>query len=247
MVMPLWDESPLKLAKLPVVTWGLIIANVAVFVFTTIAPDELQPAILNFAVTPANITGTPINPTPVPPYLTLVTYQFLHANIWHLLGNMIFLWVFGDDIEEAMGSLRFIGFYFACGVAAALIFVASTPHSQMPLVGASGAIAGVLAAYLMVRPCQKVLVFLPWFLLWFIVRPVVRLDAYWVLGAWLLVQVWSISLQTQDDVAYMAHIGGVVAGASLFPLLRHRTVRLFECLRPVVHEAAPSEPGKPSS
>jgi membrane associated rhomboid family serine protease len=155
MVMPLWDESPLKLPKLPVVTWGLIAANVLVFVFTVAAPDEMQPAILNFAVTPANITGTPINPTPIPPFLTLVSYMFLHANIWHLLGNMIFFWVFGDDIEEAMGSLRFVGFYLASGVAAALIFVACSPHSQQPLVGASGAIAGVLAAYLMFRPARK--------------------------------------------------------------------------------------------
>ncbi|HEY1473035.1 MAG TPA: rhomboid family intramembrane serine protease [Pseudolabrys sp.] len=231
MVMPLWDESPLKLPKLPVVTWGLIAANMLAFVFTAAAPDEMQPAILNFAVTPANITGTPINPTPVPPFLTLVSYMFLHANIWHLAGNMIFFWVFGDDIEEAMGSLRFVGFYLASGVAAALIFVVSSPHSQMPLVGASGAIAGVLAAYLMFRPCQKVLVFVPWFLLWIVVRPLVRLDAFWVLGGWAIIQLWHISVQSQDEVAYMAHIGGFAAGAILFPVLRYRTVRLFQCVR----------------
>ena len=169
--------------------------------------------------------------------------MFLHANIWHLLGNMIFLWVFGDDIEEAMGPLRFIAFYFASGVAAALIFVASAPHSQQPLVGASGAIAGVLAAYLMFRPCQKVLVFLPWFLLWFIVRPVVRLDAFWVLGGWALLQLWSISVQTQDDVVYMAHVRGLLAGAGLFPLLRYRTVRLFECIREAKAPAPSSQIG----
>ena len=243
MVMPLWDDSPLKLPKLSVVTWGLIAANVLAFIFTVAAPADMQPAILNFALTPAKITGTPINPTPVPPDLTLVSYMFLHANIWHLLGNMIFLWVFGDDIEEAMGPLRFIAFYFASGVAAALIFVASAPHSQQPLVGASGAIAGVLAAYLMFRPCQKVLVFLPWFLLWFIVRPVVRLDAFWVLGGWVLLQLWSISVQTQDDVAYMSHVGGLLAGAGLFPLLRYRTVRLFECIREVKAPSPSSQIG----
>ena len=127
------------------------------------------------------------------------------------------------------------------GVVAALVFVASAPHSQLPLVGASGAIAGVLAAYLMFRPCQKVLVFLPWFFLWFFVRPVVRLDAFWVLGGWVLVQLWAISVQSQDGVAYMAHIGGVVAGAGLFPLLRYRTVRLFECMRPEQPTAPPSQ------
>jgi rhomboid family protein len=231
MVMPLWDDSPLKFPRLPLVTWGLIAINVAVYLATLMAPGGVLPAMVNFAVTPANITGTPIIVTPVPPYLTLITYQFLHANFWHLFGNMIFLWVFGDDIEEAMGSLRFIGFYLLSGVVAALIFVASTPHSLLPLVGASGSIAGVLAAYLMFRPCQKVLVFLPWFLLWFIVRPVVRLDAFWVLGGWVLLQLWAISVQSHDGVAYMAHVGGVVAGALLFPFLRYRSVRLFECVR----------------
>jgi membrane associated rhomboid family serine protease len=239
--MPLWDDSPLKLPKLPLVTWGLIAANTLIFVFQALTPAQSQQTLLAaFALTPANLTGTPIDLTAFPPYLTLVSYQFLHANIWHLLGNMVFLWVFGDDVEEAMGSLRFFGFYLACGVAAGLVFTAATPHSQMPLIGASGAIAGVLAAYLMFRPCQKVSVFLPWFILWIFVRPVVRLDAYWVLGGWVLAQLWSISVQTQDGVAYMAHVGGVAAGVVLFPPLRYRTVRLFECVRSDEPKPAPS-------
>jgi len=161
MVMPLWDDSPLKLPKLPLVTWGLIVANIVVFVVEAAAPASWQAAFDAFAMTPANITGAPINLTPVPPYLTLVSYMFLHANFWHLAGNMIFLWVFGDDVEEAMGPLRFIAFYIGRGIVAALAFTATAPHSQLPLVGASGAIAGVLAAYLMFRPCQKVSVFVP--------------------------------------------------------------------------------------
>ncbi len=205
--------------------------NVLVFIFTAIAPPEMQPTILNFAMIPANVTGVPINPTPVSPYLTLASYTFLHADFFHLFGNMIFLWVFGADVEEAMGLLRLMAFYLGSGGVAALLFVASTPHSMVPLVGASGAIAGVLAPYLMFRPCQKVAVFLPWFLLWFIVRPVVKLDAFWVLGGWILVQFWQISVQTPDDVAYLAHVGGFAAGAVMFPLLRYRVVRLFECIR----------------
>jgi membrane associated rhomboid family serine protease len=238
MVMPLWDASPLKFPRLPLVTWGLIAANVLVFIYTATAADDMTPAIMNFALTPANITGAPINATPIPPYLTLITHTFLHANFWHVFGNMIFLWVFGDDVEEAMGPLRFLVFYFGCGIAAGLAFVASAPHSQLPLVGASGAIAGVLSAYLMFRPCAKVAVFVPYILLWVFIRPVIRLDAFWVLGAWILMQFWAISVQTQDDVAYMAHVGGLVAGAVLFPLLRHRAVRLFECFQP--DEAAPT-------
>jgi membrane associated rhomboid family serine protease len=228
--MPLWDESPLKLPKLPVVTWGLIAANVLVFVFQALTPEPSEQAlVMALGAVPGNVTGVPVNPTWFPPYLTLVTYQFLHADILHLVGNMIFLWVFGDDVEEAMGSLRFVGFYLVCGAAAALAFIASAPHSQMPLIGASGAIAGVLAAYLMFRPCQKVSVFVPYILLWFVIRPVLRIDAFWVLGGWILLQFWAISVQTQDDVAYMAHVGGLIAGAALFPLLRYRAVRLFEC------------------
>jgi rhomboid family protein len=240
--MPLWDDSPLKLPKLPVVTWGLIAANVLVFVFQSFASVPSQNALVaTFGLTPANLTGTPINPAAFPPFLTLITYQFLHADFWHIFGNMIFLWVFGDDVEEAMGSLRFIAFYLGSGIAAGLAFTVSAPASQLPLIGASGAIAGVLAAYLMFRPCQKVSVFIPYILLWIFVRPVVRLDAFWVLGAWVLMQVWSISVQTQDGVAYMAHIGGVAAGAVLFPLLRYRTVRLFECIRSDGQKPAPSQ------
>lgn len=230
MVMPLWDDNPLKLPKWPVVTWGLVIANVAVFIFQVPTP---QPEYLSFVygVTPANITGAPITKMAVAPYVTLITYQFLHANILHLLGNMLFLAIFGDDVEEAMGSLRFIVFYLASGIAAGLAFTASAPHSMLPLIGASGAITGVLAAYLMFRPCQKVMVFIPYFIVWFVLRPITRLDAFWVLGAWAAVQLWHISVQSQDEVAYMAHVGGFAAGAVLFPLLRYHTVRLFECIR----------------
>ena len=95
----------------------------------------------------------------------------------------------------------------------------------------------------MFRPCQKVAVFVPYILLWFVIRPVVRLDAFWVLGAWILMQFWSISVQTHDDVAYMAHVGGLVSGAALFPLLRYRAVRLFECFRPAEEQPASNQIG----
>ena len=231
MVMPLWDDNPLTLPKLPVATWGLILANVAVFIVESTASPQLQSTLLTYALIPAALTGTAGVPPGVSPYVTLVTYQFLHADFCHILGNMLFLWIFGDDVEEAMGPLRFILFYLASGIAAGLAFVASAPHSAIPLIGASGAIAGILAAYLMLKPCHKVLIFIPWFILWIIFRPVVRIAAYWVLGAWILTQFWSISVQANDEVAYMAHVGGLVAGAALFPLLRYRTVKLFECIR----------------
>jgi membrane associated rhomboid family serine protease len=229
--MPLWDDNPLTLPKLPVATWALIIANVLVFIGETAGSPSFQSMLSSYALVPSSLMGAAGISPAHSPYVTLVTYQFLHADILHILGNMLFLWIFGDDVEEAMGPLRFIVFYLLCGVAAGLAFAASAPNAATPLIGASGAIAGVLSAYLMLKPCHKVLVFIPWFILWIIFRPVVRLAAYWVLGAWILTQFWSISVQTSDQVAYMAHVGGLVAGAALFPLLRYRTVKLFECIR----------------
>jgi membrane associated rhomboid family serine protease len=232
MVMPLWDDNPFSLPRFPFVTWGLVIANVTVFVLQAAAPSAAQLALNALVLVPGAVSHGMAAPNWHSPYVTLVTYMFLHANFMHLLGNMIFLAIFGDDVEEAMGPLRFFVFYFLCGILAGLAFVVSTPESNVPLVGASGAIAGILAAYLMFRPCQKVAVFIPWFVLWLFVRPVVKIDAVWVLGFWVLTQFWAISVQSQDGVAYMAHIGGLAAGAVLFPLMRYRTVQLFQCVRP---------------
>jgi membrane associated rhomboid family serine protease len=144
---------------------------------------------------------------------------------------MLFLWIIGDDAEEAMGPLRYLFFYLGCGVMAALAFTFTALQSEASPIGASGAIAGVLGGYLMFCPCQKVAVFLPLFILWFFVHPVVRLDAYWVIAASITMQLWAISVQSHDGVAYMAHVGGFAAGLALFPLLRQRHVRLFKRLR----------------
>jgi membrane associated rhomboid family serine protease len=228
MVIPLWDDGPSTLSKRPVVTWGLILANVAVFVLELVTPDGMLDG---YALVPAALTGAVVTGG-VSPCATPVTYMFLHGGFLHIGGNMLFLWIFGDEVEEAMGRVRFLIFYLACGVIAGLVFTISAPLAATPLVGASGAIAGVLAAYLMFRPCEKVAVFLPWFILWLFVRPVVKIDAVWVLGLWILMQLWAISVQSQDGIAYMAHIGGLIGGAVLFPLLRDRSVRLFQCLRP---------------
>jgi membrane associated rhomboid family serine protease len=130
--------------------------------------------------------------------------------------------VFGDDIEEALGPMRFIIFYLVCGIAAALAYSALDIHSTTPLVGASGAISGILAAYLLLRPCAKVSVF--------VLRVVVRVRAYWVIGGWALLQLYLLANRTNDDVAYIAHVGGLVAGAALFLVLRPAGVQLLECI-----------------
>jgi membrane associated rhomboid family serine protease len=157
------------------------------------------------------------------PVATLFTYMFLHADWGHLLGNMIFLWVFGDNVEAALGRLRFLIFYLGCGALAALAYIASDIYSDIQLIGASGAIAGVVIAYVMLRPCAKVTVLVT-------IIPL-RLSAYWVIGAFVLMQVISLESASRSEVAYWCHVGGMVAGALLLLVLRPAGVRLFDCER----------------
>jgi len=223
MVMPLWDDNPFTKPVKPWATWCIIVLNIIVFIVQVGYGDTAEEAILKaYALTPVALTHPNSLLSMLPTDLTLVTYMFLHADIFHLFGNMIFLFVFGDDIEEAMGSLRFIVFYLACGIAGALIFAASGPQSSLPLIGASGAVSGVIAAYLMLRPCAKIKVLLSFF--------VIKLDAFWVIGSWAVLQLVQIASQPDDDVAYWCHIGGLAAGVVLFPLMRRPGIELFECI-----------------
>ena len=222
MVMPLWDENPFTKPTKPWVTWGIIALNIVVFI-VQVGYGDAEEAIINaYALTPVALTQPVSFLAMLPADLTLVTYMFLHADIFHLFGNMIFLFVFGDDVEEAMGSLRFIVFYLACGIAGALFFTASGPQSTISLIGASGAVSGVIIAYLMLRPCAKIKVLLFYF--------VFSIDAFWVIGSWAVLQVVHLASQADDDVASWCHIGGLMAGAVLLPLMRRPGVELFECV-----------------
>ncbi|MBN9022227.1 MAG: rhomboid family intramembrane serine protease, partial [Rhizobiales bacterium] len=158
----------------------------------------------------------------VPDWATLFTYAFLHADFWHLLGNMVFLWVFADNIEDAFGHLRFLLFYLLCAAGAGYVFLLSDPDAQTPLVGASGAVAGVVAAYLMLHPRQRV-----WILV--LMRIPVPLPAFLVLGFWVLFQFYSIIVaQPDEQIAWWAHVGGLATGALLVLVLRRRGVPLFD-------------------
>jgi len=137
---------------------------------------------------------------------------------------MIFLWVFGDDIERALGGARYLLFYLAAGIVGGLVFVAVDPHSGIELIGASGSIAGVVIAYLMLRPCAKITVLLG-------IIPL-RISAYWVVGLFVITQLWNLGASSKSEVAYWCHFGGMLAGAVLFPLLKPRSVKLFECMQP---------------
>ena len=224
MVMPLWDHNPFKWPKPPYVMWALIIINFAVFFIEAgFWPDEMEQLDQLAGLVPAALTGH--GPAgPLPPLLTIFTSMFVHGNFMHVFGNMIFLFVFGDDIEEVLGHWRFLGFYLACGIGAALTFVASDPSSTTGLIGASGAIAGVIAAYLLFRPCAKVTCLLGLIPL--------RLRAYWIIGGWAIWQFVDVASRTDDGVAYWAHVGGLITGAVLFVVMRPAGVRLFECTQP---------------
>jgi rhomboid family protein len=223
MVMPLYDDNPFKLPHRPVVTWGLIAINFIVFMieYGSEAGPELM--VYHYGLTPAAFVGDGVIPGALPGPVTLFSYMFLHADLGHIFGNMLFLWVFGDDVEEALGRLRFIAFYLLSGVIGGLAFVYSDPHSQTPLIGASGAIAGVVIGYVMLRPCAKITVLVT-------IIPL-RLSAYWVVGAFVVMQLVSLGSSSKSDVAYWAHLGGMVAGGLLFAVMRPAGVKLFECIR----------------
>lgn len=217
---PLWDHNPLKWPTPPYVMWGLVMINFAVF-FYQVGTGQLDQADRVAGLVPVALWGGGI-PGALPAPLTLITSMFLHGNFMHVFGNMLFLFVFGDDIEEVLGHWRFLGFYLACGVCGGLAFVLSDPSSTTILIGASGAVAGVIAAYLLFRPCAKVTCLLG-------VIPL-RIRAYWVIGSWALWQAIEASIREQDGVAYWAHVGGLITGAVLFVVMRPAGVKLFDCV-----------------
>lgn len=226
MFIPLHDHNPIKHLHRQYVTWGLIVANVAVFVLVQGAgqAETSQGVALAFGMIPALVTDVAeLAPglAVLPDEMTLVTYAFLHGNWIHLLGNMLFLWVFGDNVEDAMGHFRFLVFYLLCAAAAAMAHVVMTPTSEAPLIGASGAVAGVVAAYLMLHPRVKI-----WVLA--LGRIPLRLPAFWLLGAWGALQFFNALVNVDDQVAWWAHVGGLCAGALLIIVMRRVNVPLFD-------------------
>jgi membrane associated rhomboid family serine protease len=204
--------------------WLLIVVNFGVFFWTAgLAPDDAEAIARTAGLVPAALFGGG-SAGAIPAPLTLITSMFLHGNFMHVFGNMIFLFVFGDDIEEALGHWRFLGFYLACGIGSGLAFALSGPSSTTDLIGASGAVAGVIAAYLLFRPCAKVTCLLGLIPL--------RLRAYWIIGGWAIWQFVDAASRTDDGIAYWAHVGGLITGAILFVLMRPAGVRLFECIEP---------------
>jgi len=224
--VPLRDENPLRVIRWQWVTVGLIAANVAIFLLQLTAPGQIYTA--SFAEIPGELLGFggraargPHDALAVPEALTLITYQFLHGSPFHLIGNMLFLWVFGDNIEDAMGHLRFLVFYLLCGIAGGLAHAVMTPASDVPLIGASGAVAGVVAAYLILHPRVRV-----WVLAFRFIP--LRINAAWALGAWIATQFVMLFIPDETPVAWWAHVGGILAGAFLIVVMRRPGVPLFD-------------------
>jgi len=218
-MIPLRDENPIRVV--PFVTWAVLAACVLAFlVQVSLGAPGFNRMIFGLGVIPAVLFGHAYLPPEialVPPAATVVTSMFLHGGWLHLAGNMLYLWIFADNIEDRMGHLRFLVFYLACGVAAVFAQAIPAPQSVVPMIGASGAISGVLGAYLLLFPRARVLVLVP---LGFVLQ-VIRLPAVWVLGLWFLVQLLSSlgAPEGEGGVAFRAHLGGFVAGLLLAPLL----------------------------
>jgi membrane associated rhomboid family serine protease len=226
MVIPIYDNDPLDRNPYAFVTWTMIAISIAVFLVQLGGSDDTNIAMLrDFALIPAAVAGKVELGTPWPPIFAAFTYMFLHGGWSHIIGNMLFLWVLGDNIEDAFGSVRFFFFYILCGAAGGIAHLIAHPDSVAPLVGASGAVAGVVAAYLMLRPCARITVLIFGFVPF-------TIGSAWVLGVWALVQVWNVFSPAGGDTAWWAHVGGLLVGAGLTLIFRRPDVTLFECLRP---------------
>lgn len=229
-MIPISDDNPTRLT--PIVTWALILACVGVFLWELSLGREMQAALVVFGFTPASLLSG-YAPTAgvgqVPSGVTIVTSMFLHGSILHVAGNMLYLWIFGNNVEDAMGHFRFLAFYFLCGIAAALSLAYIDPTSHLPMVGASGAISGVLAAYVLLFPRARVTVIVPLGIIFF----PFRITAVWVVGFWFLLQLFSAAATHPDQpgVAWWAHVGGFAAGLVLTPFFKSSDFPLFGRIR----------------
>jgi len=210
-VIPIRDTIPSRTA--PVVTVALIAVNVIVFLHEAALGPYLERFVLAYGLVPRRLVYWPGDPLDPVRFLPLVTSMFWHGGWLHLIGNMLYLWIFGDNVEDKLGHFRFVIFYILCGLGAALCQVALSPESTIPTVGASGAIAGVLGAYLVSFPRARVVTFIPIFIFpWIVQIPAVLYLLFWF-GMQLLSGVASLNVpEGTGGVAWWAHVGGFLAG-----------------------------------
>jgi membrane associated rhomboid family serine protease len=215
-VIPFKDDNPTS--RTPILTIALIAFNIAVFIIQAIDPGNLRHAAYAYGAIPHYLlTFNTIQP--IHPVMTIFTSMFMHGGLLHLISNMLYLWIFGNNIEDRLGYVKFILFYMLCGIGAAYSHALAAPSSMVPMIGASGAVSGILGAYLILYPKAKVQTLI---ILGFYIR-VVRLPAAVVIGFWIIIQfingLLSKSIASQGGVAWFAHIGGFLLGIVLLKLL----------------------------
>ena len=209
-MIPLKSENPTK--NFPVFTLLFLTLNIIIFIYGINLP--INPSVLykNYALIPYELVHHPVKTYP-----TLYTSMFLHAGIGHLGGNMLYLWIFGNNIEDVLGKFRFILFYFICGTIAALGHIATDMDSQIPMVGASGAISGILGAYLILFPFARIKTFVFLGIFW----TVARVPAIALLLIWIGLQILNSLEPGAGGTAWFAHIGGFIAGVLLILPFKH--------------------------
>ncbi|MGF1523667.1 MAG: rhomboid family intramembrane serine protease [Leptolyngbyaceae cyanobacterium] len=226
-MVPIRDENPVQIT--PYLTYGLIALNILVFLYElTLSPMELTAFFRTWAVVPQQLSESFVTATPttftIHEWFTLISSQFIHAGFLHLAGNMLYLWIFGNNVEEQLGRVQFLLFYLTCGMLAALAQWYFGMSSDIPSLGASGAIAGVMGAYIFKFPDVRILTIVP---LGFLFLPI-RIPALFYLGIWFLQQaaygIASLNApanigMAEGGIAYWAHAGGFVFGAILGPVL----------------------------
>lgn len=227
-MIPLRDDQAER--RFTAVNTLLIAANVAVFVHEMALGPNASGFLGRYAMVPARLTEK-LDPVggfvALRPWVTTVTSMFLHAGFLHLGGNMLYLFIFGPAVEQALGHVRFLGFYLASGVAAALAMVAFTPHSHVPMIGASGAIAGVLGAYFVLYPRARILALFPVFVFFYSLEipAILYLLAWFVIQLYLGLAAGSEASAAAGGVAWWAHVGGFLAGMVIGPMLMRRPPR----------------------
>lgn len=220
------NDTHARRPRLAVATWLLIAISIAVYLLQTGGDGHrFSELILRFGVTPEIFTGGDRPFGQFPPLLTPLTSLFLHGSLDHLLFNLVYLWIFGRDIESVLRPFRFVLFWLACGVCGALGYVLTDSQSMLPLIGATGCVSGLIVASVMLKPCGE--------MTFSLLGGTRRVPSYWVIGSWLLVQLFQyLWWHAEDEFSTLAQPGGAISGLLAFWLLCPRGIRLFECRHP---------------
>ena len=209
----------------PIISWTILICCILIFIYQKNLGYHLeQKTLFAFGMIPSllfNIKQLPDELAIIPSYMTLISSMFLHGGWMHLIGNMAYLYIFGDNIEDELGKFKFVIFYLFCGIFAGLSQALIDINSEIPMIGASGAISGILGAYLILFPKKDIKVFF-WF---FIFIKIFRIPAMYVIGCWIFIQFFSLNNLEESNIAYVAHIGGFITGMILIIFLKKKTSR----------------------